>query len=260
MLSGPGALDALKSLRSLATPWVVTVIGSIWDSDFLVVSGMGDPSSVVNTDLNWFNRRRVLDFVSLTSFLWSFRGNTPTLSCRFDVMYLQNGFVLLFARLPLFWSSHTSILLSWCCTYILSGNGNTWTNFCFLWLSCIIFFSHLRILWTELLIHAFDWCFLQTLDGICLSTASTKDALKWSYSEWMSLPEYSILISDAVLSRSAQRFSQLARENCQYIHGFWRIYWGLESMSVTTMSCSQIPGTETDNFTSEGFVVNSNRH
>ena len=55
MLSGQGALDAFESIRSLATSLVVTVIESICCSDF-VVSDLGDPSSTVNMDLNWFDK------------------------------------------------------------------------------------------------------------------------------------------------------------------------------------------------------------
>ena len=64
MPSGPDAFDELISFSSLYTPSTVTVMEPMTGHGFFVHSGIGDPSSTVNTDLNWFIRSVAFDGVT----------------------------------------------------------------------------------------------------------------------------------------------------------------------------------------------------
>ena len=82
--SGPEALFGFKSRSNFVIPFTLIVIGGILFCIYLFVFGFASVLSMVKTDLNistW-----ALLALSLTSRPPYFSGDTPMLSCRFDLM------------------------------------------------------------------------------------------------------------------------------------------------------------------------------
>ena len=92
--SGPEALWTFKLCSNLHTPLQSTVIPSILQSDLVATSGMGADDGLVKTDANWFSNISAFDLLSTWRVPETVNGDTQILSCLFDFIYFQKGFVL----------------------------------------------------------------------------------------------------------------------------------------------------------------------
>ena len=85
---GPDDLEGLICCSSLRMPSLRTSSGGVlwylWPAVFR--SWLGSVLSVVNTEVNWSWRIEALVFESEYSWLFFFKGDTPTVSCRWDLM------------------------------------------------------------------------------------------------------------------------------------------------------------------------------
>ena len=97
ILSGPVALFVCSLWSSLATPFIdmfmCSIVGVLEGS---VGGGFDDLG--VNTDLNWLSRQSALPWLSLISFPFTLRGETPRLSCFLALIKRQKGFELFLTR------------------------------------------------------------------------------------------------------------------------------------------------------------------
>ena len=98
MLSGPIAFDVFMFCNSFSIPGVL--ISSSVSSCLKILGNTGKTQVpiLVNTDLNCSTRICALSLLSLNRDPFRFRGAVPILSCLFDLIYLQNGLLLLFSN------------------------------------------------------------------------------------------------------------------------------------------------------------------
>ena len=97
-LSGPEAFDGFILLSRSSTPLIVMLMCVKELLTRFCTVGIGPGICGVNTELNCSRKISALDLLSLSSFPFRNKGETPTLSCFFYLMNFQNGFGLFSSR------------------------------------------------------------------------------------------------------------------------------------------------------------------